>query len=119
MELKDMATKSQNVLSSESKKQTISQKENDTNIDIIKKNKLQAQQGQQKQLVYQSDTIQTELNILDDDYMMSSPFRICKECGNDHSFKGNFEIAKTSVDIILQLLSKKNYCSVKTHQRDG
>src|SRR5215212_5926197 len=84
-----MATKSQNVLSSESKKQTISQRENDTNIDIIKKNKLQVQQEQQKQLVYQLDTIQTELNILDDDYMMSSPFRICKECGNDHSFKGN------------------------------
>lgn len=112
-------TKSQNVLSAASKKQATPQGGNDTDIDIIKKNKLQAQQIQQKQLVYQIDTIETELNILDDDYLMSSPFRICKECGNDHSFKGNFEIAKTSVDVIFNFQSKKNYCSDKTHQRGG
>ena len=114
-----MAIKSQNVLSPGSKKQTIFQRQNNINIDIIKKNKLQAQQKQQKQLVYQIDTIETEPNILDDDYMMSSPFRICKECGNDHSFKPNFKSVKTSIDVIFQFLSKKNYCNIKTHQRVG
>ncbi len=69
------------------------------------------QQGtQQKQPLCRIDRIEADLNILDDDYMMSSLFRICKECGNDHSFKPSFNNVKTSVDIILQILSKKNSC---------
>lgn len=83
------------------------------------KDQLHQQETQQKQPVGHMDRIEAELNILDDDYMMSSPFRICKECGNDHSFKPNFECAKTSIEVIFQFLSKKNYCNIKTHQGVG
>src|SRR5215208_303530 len=88
------------------------QRENNTVTDN-KEKKIDPQQAQQKQPVNQIDPVKTDLNILDDDYMMSSPFRICKECGNDHSFKPNFKIAKTTNDIILQLLRKKNYPTSK------
>jgi hypothetical protein len=40
----------------------------------------------------------------DNDVMMSCPDRICKECGNDHSFRGNFEGVITSIDLIPELL---------------
>jgi|SRR5215212_1652259 len=51
------------------------------------KDQLHPQATQQKKPLGHIDRIEAELNILDDDYMMSSHFRICKECGNDHSFK--------------------------------
>jgi hypothetical protein len=40
----------------------------------------------------------------DNDLMMSCPDRICAECGNDHSFRGNFEGVITSIDLIPELL---------------
>jgi hypothetical protein len=88
------------------------QRENNTVTDN-KEKKIYPQQAQQKQSLNQIDPITTDLNILDDDYMMSSPFRICKECGNDHSFRPNFKSVKTSNDIILQLLHKKNNLTSK------
>jgi hypothetical protein len=40
----------------------------------------------------------------DNDVMMSCPDRICTECGNDHSFSGNFEGVIGSIDLIPELL---------------
>ena len=40
----------------------------------------------------------------DNDLMMSCPDRVCAECGNDHSFRGNFEGVITSIDLIPELL---------------
>jgi hypothetical protein len=77
------------------------------------KHKLSQQGTQQKQPLGHIDRIEAELNILDDDHMMSSPFRICRECDNDHSFKPNFESIKTSIEIISKSLSK-DYCNIKT-----
>ena len=44
----------------------------------------------------------------DNDLMMSCPGRICPQCGNDHSFRGNFDRVVTSIDIMPSLLNKKN-----------
>jgi hypothetical protein len=35
---------------------------------------------------------------------MSCPDRICAECGNDNSFRGNFAGVITSIDFIPELL---------------
>jgi hypothetical protein len=43
----------------------------------------------------------------DNDLMMSCHDRICAECGNDHSFRGNFEGVITSIDLIPELLYNK------------
>jgi hypothetical protein len=43
----------------------------------------------------------------DNDIMMSCPDRICAECGNDHSFRGNFAEVITSIDLIPELLYDK------------
>jgi hypothetical protein len=43
----------------------------------------------------------------ENDFMMSCPDRICAECGNDHSFRGNFEGVITSIDLIPELLFGK------------
>lgn len=86
---------------------------------LSKKRKLSQQATQQKQPLDHRDRIEAELNILDYDYIMSSPFRICRECGNDHSFRPNFESTKLSVDIIFQLLSQENYGNIKTNQGVG
>jgi hypothetical protein len=40
----------------------------------------------------------------DNDLIMSCPDRVCAECGNDHSFRGNFEGVITSIDLIPELL---------------
>jgi hypothetical protein len=40
----------------------------------------------------------------DNDLMMSCADRICPGCGNDHSFRGNFEGVITSIDLIPELL---------------
>jgi hypothetical protein len=40
---------------------------------------------------------------------------ICAECGNDHSFRGNFEDAITFIDLLPELFPEifKNYSSSK------
>jgi hypothetical protein len=43
----------------------------------------------------------------DNDLMMSCPDRVCSQCGNDHSFRGNFEDVITSIDIIPTLLNTR------------
>jgi hypothetical protein len=83
------------------------------------KDQLHQQATLQKQSLGQIDPLEAELNILDDDYMMSSPFRICEQCGIDHSFKPNFERTNTSIEIIFKLLGQKNYRNIKTHQGVG
>ena len=56
----------------------------------------------------QIDNIEEELMVSDNDFLMSSSDRICSECRIDHSFRPNFEGVKTSIDIIPQLLQRKN-----------
>jgi hypothetical protein len=34
--------------------------------------------------------------------------KICKVCGNDHTFKNNFQNVRTSIDAIPELLQTKN-----------
>jgi hypothetical protein len=43
----------------------------------------------------------------DNDPMMSCPDRICAECGNDHSIRGNIAEVITSIDLIPELLYDK------------
>jgi hypothetical protein len=60
-----------------------------------------------KQPVGKIDPVEEDLIVFDDDYMMTCPDRICSQCGNDHSFRNNFEGVKTSIDFIPELLSNK------------
>jgi hypothetical protein len=69
-------------------------------------NKETHQQPTQK--LSQIDNIEEELMLSDNDFLMSYSDRICSECGIDHSFRPNFEGVKTSIDIIPQLLQRKN-----------
>jgi hypothetical protein len=39
----------------------------------------------------------------EDDKYLSCLDRICKECGQDHSFTNNFEGVKTSIDALTEL----------------
>lgn len=50
----------------------------------------------------------------DNDLMISCPDRICAECGNDHSFRGNFDDAITSIDMLPALFKDdiRGNCSV-------
>jgi hypothetical protein len=54
------------------------------------------------------DNIDEELLVTDNDFLMSCFDRICVECGNDHSFRPNYEGVNTSIDIILKLQKKRN-----------
>jgi hypothetical protein len=56
----------------------------------------------------QIDDIEEELIIYDNDFLMSSTDRICEQCGSDHSYKPNSERVSTSIDIIRELLQRKN-----------
>jgi len=49
-----------------------------------------------------------DLCVFDNDLMMSCADRICIQCGNDHSFRGNFEGVLTSIDVIPSLFSKES-----------
>jgi hypothetical protein len=44
--------------------------------------------------------------VFDNDYMMSCADRICAQCSNDHSFRGNFADVVTSIDVLPTLLSR-------------
>jgi hypothetical protein len=55
----------------------------------------------------QIDNIEEELMTSDNDFLMSCSDRICPECGCDHSYKPNFERARTFFDIIPELLQRK------------
>ena len=70
------------------------------------KNCVRLQQTQNKQKLRKIDPMEQELMVIDDDYLMSSPFRICSECGQNHSIRNNFEGVKTSLDTITEFLSK-------------
>lgn len=46
---------------------------------------------------------------VDSKYMASSsPDRVCLECGNDHSFRGNLENGITSIDMLPALFKDGN-----------
>lgn len=60
-------------------------------------------------------SIPTRSIFCDYDFLLSDSKRICIECGNDHSFRPNFEGVKTSIDIISEL--QRNYNSkLKTQE---
>jgi hypothetical protein len=56
----------------------------------------------------QIDDIEEELMVSDSDFLMSCSYRICPECGIDHSFRPNFEGIKTSIGMVSKLLEGKN-----------
>lgn len=58
--------------------------------------------------LYYHKSIPTEWMVLDQDFTSLTADNICQECGIDHSFQPNFEGVKTSIDIIPQLLQRKN-----------
>ena len=63
------------------------------------------------------DNIEEELTVSDNDFLMSCSDRICPECGCDHTHRPTFETVKTSIDIIPQLLQRKNNdIQVKVHE---
>jgi hypothetical protein len=51
--------------------------------------------------------------VLEKEFTPLTADNICPECGTDHSFRPNFEGFKTSIDIIPQLLQRKNNDSNK------
>jgi hypothetical protein len=58
----------------------------------------------------------------DNNLMMSCPDRVCLECGNDHSFRGNFEDAITIIDLLPELfpeIFKSNSSSISTNELQG
>jgi hypothetical protein len=63
---------------------------------------------QPTQNLSQINNIDEMLLVFDNDFMMSSTHRICQDCGSDHSYKPNFERVRLSVDIIPELLQRKN-----------
>jgi hypothetical protein len=62
--------------------------------------------GQNKRFVYNHGYPHYDLCAFDNDIMMSCADRICIQCGNDHSFRGNFADVATSIDILPTLFSK-------------
>ena len=53
-----------------------------------------------------NNRIYCDTSVFDNDFMMSCADRICIQCGNDHSFRGNFEDMAMSIDVLSNLLSK-------------
>jgi hypothetical protein len=58
--------------------------------------------------------IYCDISVFDDDSIMSCADRICAQCGNDHSFAGNFEDVATSIDILSTLFSKELKRNIKS-----
>jgi hypothetical protein len=74
-------------------------------------------QEQPLRKLIQIDNIEEELMVSDNDFLMSCSDRICLECGCDHTHRPTFETVKTSIDIIPQLLQRKNNdIQVKVHE---
>jgi hypothetical protein len=71
-------------------------------------------QGQNKRFVSNQNYSHYDLSAFDNDFMMSCPDRICSECGNEHSFRGNFEGVATSIDILSILFSKDLNRNIKS-----
>ena len=46
--------------------------------------------GQNKRFVSKQSYRHYDLFAFDNDFLMSCADRICIQCGNDHSFRGNF-----------------------------
>lgn len=88
------------------------------NVNIIDSNNSDLNSSIHKQmpLLYEREiinlnyrkSIPTKWMVLDQDFTSLTSDNICPECGIDHSFRPNFEGVKTSIDIIPQLLQRKN-----------
>jgi hypothetical protein len=63
-------------------------------------------QGENKRFVSNHSYRHYDLFVFDSDLMISCPDRICAECGNNHSFSGNFADVATSIDVLPTLFSK-------------
>ena len=61
---------------------------------------------QNKRFVSNQSYSHYDLSAFDNDLLMSCPDRICAQCGDDHSFRGNFADVLTSIDILATLFSK-------------
>jgi hypothetical protein len=63
-------------------------------------------QGKNKRFVSKQSHRHYDLFAFDNDFLMSCADRICAQCGNNHSFTGNFADVATSIDILPTLFSK-------------
>lgn len=44
--------------------------------------------------------------LLENEFVVQDADRICETCGNDHSFRPDFEGVKTSIDVIPELIQR-------------
>jgi hypothetical protein len=71
-------------------------------------------QGQNKRFVYNQSYSNYNLRAFDNDFMMSCADRICAQCGDNHSFTGNFADVATSIDVLPTLFSKDLKGNIKS-----
>jgi hypothetical protein len=63
---------------------------------------------------FRYNRIYCDIAVFDNDFMMTCPDRICVQCGNDHSFRGNFKGVLTSIDVIPSIFSKELDRNIKS-----
>jgi hypothetical protein len=56
------------------------------------------------------------LTDIDSEFILSCSDRICAECGNDHSFRGNFEDAITMIDLLPKIFKSNNSSGISTNE---